>query len=53
MEMYCISSARENSTMEVPQKTTIYKFLMALTYNGIFIITFLNAPDLECMFRGT
>ena len=41
-----------NIIMEVPQKILIYTFSVALSYNGISIIIFLKAPDLECIFRG-
>ena len=40
--IYCISSATENIIMEVPQKIPIYTFSVALAYNGISIVIFLN-----------
>ena len=49
----CMSSATENIMMKVPQKIPIYTFSATLAYNGIFIIIFVRAPALECIFRGT
>ena len=51
--MYRIPSAKENITMEVPQKIQIYTFSATLGRNGISIIIFLMAPALECIFSGT
>ena len=53
MKIYCISSATENILMEVSLKIPNFLFSVALAYNGISIIIFLKAPDLECNFRGT
>ena len=39
--------------MEVSPKIPIYTFLATLAYNGISIIAFLKAPDLECIFGDT
>ena len=39
--------------MKVPQNIPFCMFSVALAFNGISIVTFLNAPDLEYISGGT
>ena len=49
MKIYCVSSATENIMMEVSLKLPNFRFSVALAYNGISIIIFSKAPDIECI----